>query len=136
MPKKVVFNDEQLKELKQLMDQNVRQTDIAKHFHVTDDTIRRICRENDLEIKMPHKCVCIICREVFYSNIKGAKVCKKEHHRKCVICGNDFIVNRTDVRETCSGECECLRKYGVKHAQGLPQAIEKRKETCLESLRG
>ena len=73
MPKKIVFSNEQLNELKSLIDQNMRQTDIAKHFNVTDDTIRRICRENDIEIKMPNKCVCIICGETFYSNIKGGK---------------------------------------------------------------
>lgn len=70
---KVIFTESQLAELKQMMDNGIRQTNIAKHFKVTDDTIRRICREAGFEIKMPYKCTCIICNEVFYSNIKNGK---------------------------------------------------------------
>ena len=44
MSSKVIFSQDQLSELKDLMDKGVRQIDIAKHFGVTDDTIRRICR--------------------------------------------------------------------------------------------
>lgn len=39
MPKKIVFNAEKLSELKSMMDQGIKQTDIAEHFKVTDDTI-------------------------------------------------------------------------------------------------
>ena len=92
MPKKIVFNNDQLSELKIMMNDGVRQTDIAKHFKVTDDTIRRICRENDIEVKMPYKCKCIICGNTFYSNVKRAKTCKKDHHSSCSICGKDFII--------------------------------------------
>lgn len=61
MPSKVIFTDNQINELKQLVESGTRQTDIAKHFDVTDDTIRKICRENDIQIRQPHKCVCVIC---------------------------------------------------------------------------
>lgn len=132
MGKKVVFNESQLEELKQMMNDGIRQTDIAKHFKVTDDTIRRICRENKIQIRMPHKCKCIICGDVFYSNIKGAKTCKKEHHRTCTICGKDFIVDRTDIRDTCPGKCTCLSKYGVDHASKVQQTTEKRISTTRE----
>lgn len=132
MGKKIVFTPEQLEELKSLMAQNMRQTDIAKHFGVTDDTIRRICRENELEIKMPYKCICIICGDVFYSNRPDAKTCKKEHHRTCVVCGKDFIVDRWDIRDTCSGRCTSLKHYGTEHPRNSETVKSKARQTCLE----
>lgn len=132
MPSKIVFSTEQLTELRTLIDSGMRQTDIAKHFNVTDDTIRRICREQGWKIRMPHKCTCILCGDVFYSNIKGAKTCKKEHHRNCVICGKDFIVDRTDIKDTCSRECTSFKKYGVKHHLQAVEVKQKRVQTNLE----
>lgn len=132
MGKKVMFNESQLEELKQMMNDGIRQTDIAKHFKVTDDTIRRICRENEIQVRMPHKCKCIICGDVFYSNIRGTKTCKKEHHRTCIICGKDFIVDRTDIRDTCSRKCTCLSRYDVDHASKVQQTTEKRIATVRE----
>lgn len=132
MPKKIIFNTEKLMELKSMVNQGVKQTDIAKHFKVTDDTIRKICKENDIQIRMPHKCTCIICGEIFYSNVKWAKTCNKEHHRTCVVCGKDFIVDRSDIRDTCKGECSSIKKFGVKHPQQSQEAKDKRRETCLE----
>lgn len=132
MPKKIVFSEEQIKELKTLMDNHVPQLQIAKHFHVTDDTIRKICRENNLEINMPHKCTCIICGDTFYSNIKGAKTCKKEHHRICEVCGKDFIVDRADIKTTCKGECASLKKYGSKHPASSKIVVYKRTATLKE----
>lgn len=132
MPKKITFTSEQLKELQDLMNQGMRQTDIAKHFKVTDDTIRRICKENGFEVRMPHKCVCAICGETFYSNKKDAKTCNKEHHRICVVCGKDFIVDRWDIRDTCPGQCTSIKKYGTNHHLQSKKVIAKRKETCLE----
>ena len=132
MPSKIIFSTEQLTELRTLIDSGMRQTDIAKHFNVTDDTIRRICREQGWEIRMPHKCTCILCGDVFYSNIKGAKTCKKEHHRNCVICGKDFVVDRTDIKDTCSRECTSLKKYGVRHYLQAEEVKQKRAQTNLE----
>lgn len=132
MGRKIVFNEQQLAELKGMLDQGVRQNDIAEHFHVTDDTVRRICRENELQIRMPHKCVCVICGDVFYSNIKSAKTCSKEHHRVCKVCGKDFIVDRYDIRETCSGECTSIDRYGVKHPQGREDVKAQRIQTLME----
>ena len=39
MPKKIVFTEEQIEELRDLVEQGVRQVEIAKHFSVTDDTV-------------------------------------------------------------------------------------------------
>lgn len=113
MPKKVVFNDDQLNDLKRMITEGVRQTDIAKHFDVTDDTIRRICKENNIDIKMPYICICQLCGDTFRSNIKNAKYCKKEHKRICKVCGKEFIVDTSDVRDTCSRKCTNLLKYGA-----------------------
>ena len=113
MPKKVVFNNDQLNDLKGMITEGVRQTDIAKHFDVTDDTIRRICRENDIVITQPYTCICQLCGDTFRSNIKNAKYCKKQHKRICKVCGKEFIVDTTEVRETCSRKCTNLLKYGA-----------------------
>jgi len=132
MGAKVVFNDDQLRELQELMNSGVKQTDIAKHFKVTDDTIRRICREHDLQVRMPHKCTCILCGDTFYSNVKGAKTCKKEHHRKCVVCGEDFIVNRDDIRDTCSPKCSSIYKFGTEHPLQSKKVRDKINATIAE----
>lgn len=132
MPKKITFTELQLAELKAMLDHGIKQTDIAKHFHVTDDTIRKICHENGFEIRMPHKCVCVICGDVFYSNIKGAKTCKKEHHWNCVVCGKDFIVDRSEIRDTCSLKCYSLQRYGVDHPAKSKKSIDKRQATVKE----
>ena len=113
MPKKVVFTNDQFIELKKMIDEGVRQTDIAKHFDVTDDTIRRICRENDIKITQPYTCICQLCGDTFRSNIKNAKYCKKQHKRICKVCGKEFIVDTSDVRDTCSRKCTNLLKYGT-----------------------
>ena len=113
MPRKVVFSEDKLIELKKMINEGVRQLDIAKHFNVTDDTIRRICRENDIEISQPYICVCRICGDTFRSNIKNAKYCKKQHKRICKVCGTEFIIDTSDVRETCSRKCTNLLKYGT-----------------------
>lgn len=155
MPRKVVFSEDKLIELKKMTDEGVRQLDIAKHFNVTADTIRRICRENDIEISQPYICVCHICGDTFRSNIKNAKYCKKQHKRICKVCGAEFIVDTSDVRETCSRKCTNLlkygtewpiqsviqknklihnlqSKYGVTNVSQLPDHSDKVKKTCLE----
>lgn len=129
MPKRIQFTKFQINELKDLMNQGFSQLQIADHFSVTDDTIRRICKENGIEVNMPYKCKCVICNEIFYSNIKGAKTCKKEHHRICEVCGKDFIVDRYDIRTTCKGECSSLLKYGTKHPASSEIVSSKMKET-------
>lgn len=129
MARKVVFSNDQLDKVRQMIDEGFRQSDIAKYFKVTDDTLRKICRENNILIHMPHKCVCVLCGETFFSNIKNAKVCNKEHHRKCKVCGNDFIVKRDDIRETCSLKCLSLDKYGVDHPGRAKEVVEARQST-------
>lgn len=132
MAKKIVFTADQISELKQLMEQGIRQSDIAKHFKVTDDTIRKICKENDLIVKMPHKCKCIICGDIFYSSVRNAKTCNKEHHSKCVVCGKDFIVSRTDIKDTCSRECTSIKNYGVIHPRKSEEVKNKSKQTLID----
>lgn len=132
MGQKIIFTKQQINELHSLIDQHMCQTDIATHFNVTDDTIRRVCREEGIEIKMPYKCKCVICGDEFYSNIKGAKTCKKEHHRICKVCGKDFIVDRSDIRNTCKGECTNIAKYGVASTNSLQSTKDKKVATNLE----
>lgn len=130
--KKKLFTEEQLEELKQMMEDGVRQTDIAEHFNMTADTLRKRCREAGLEIRMPHKRVCAICGETFYTNIPKAKTCKKEHHRICKVCGKDFIVDRDDIRDTCPGDCTAIDRYGTTNVHNRPEVAAKRKATMLK----
>ena len=154
MPNKIIFNNDQLLELKSLMNEGIRQTDIAKHFHVTDDTIRRICKENGISVTQPYVCTCKLCGQTFRSNIKSAKYCKKLHKRTCIICGEEFVVDVSNVKETCSRTCtnllkygtawpiqsasqqnnlrnNLLQKYGVVNVSQLSDHNEKVKQTCI-----
>ena len=130
MPRKIVFNEDRLNDLKRLIDEGVRQSDIAKHFDVTDDTIRRICKENNIDIKMPYICVCQLCGDTFRSNIKNAKYCKKEHKRICKVCGKEFIVDTSNIRETCSRKCTNLSKYGTE----WPIQSDSQKKKLIDNL--
>ena len=132
MPAKITFSQDQILELNNLITKGLKQSDIAKHFNVTDDTIRRICKENNIEIRMPHECICIICGDTFFSNVKGAKTCNKEHHKICSVCGQDFIVDRFNIRNTCSRECYSIEKYGVKHHLQNKAVVEKRIATLQD----
>ena len=132
MPKKIVFTEQQIEELRELVEQGVKQADIAKHFSVTDDTVRRLCKENGIDVKMPHRCVCIICGQEFRSNRKDAKTCNKDHYRNCVVCGAEFLVDRWNIKETCSIKCESQLKYGVDHYLQANEIKDKRKQTLQE----
>lgn len=155
MPKKVMFTAEQLQELKYMIDSGCTQTKIAKHFDVTDDTIRRICKENDITVLPPHICTCEICGKQFRSNLKTAKYCKDKHIRKCVVCGKEFEVDISNIQQTCSRRCTNLRKYGTEwptqsdsqkmklvsslqskygvcNVSQLPDHLSKSENTCLE----
>ena len=86
---------------------------------------------------------------------RGAKTCKKEHHRTCKVCGKDFIVDREDIRDTCKGECSNIvkwgyanphmspvvkqhkvegtrKRFGVDYASQSEEIKNKFKETCLQ----
>lgn len=132
MPSKIIFNAAQIEELRKLVSKGMRQEDVAKHFNVTADTIRRICKENNIQVKMPYQCTCVICGDKFYSNIRNAKTCSKEHKQICAICGKEFIVDRYNIRNTCSPKCYSLQKYGVEHPSSARENVEKRKLAIKE----
>ena len=154
MPKKIIFTDEQLNMLKLLIDSGRSQSHLAKYFKVTDDTIRRICKENAIQI-LPLIYTCEICGKQFRSNLKTAKYCKDTHIRKCVVCGKAFEVDTSNVQQTCSRRCTNLHKYGTEwptqsesqkmklvsslqskygicNVSQLPDHLSKSENTCLE----
>ena len=155
MPKKIIFTNEQLDMLKLLIDSGHSQSHLAKYFKVTDDTIRRICKENAIQILPPHICTCEICGKQFRSNLKTAKYCKDTHIRKCVVCGKAFEVDISNAQQTCSRRCTNLHKYGTEwptqsesqklklvsslqskygicNVSQLPDHLSKSENTCLE----
>ena len=130
MPKKITFSKNQLAELKNLIEQGHTQSEIASHFEVTADTIRKICRENHIDLSMKHLCKCVICGDEFYSQRKGQKTCNKDHYSKCVICGNEFKVDRFNIKQTCSAECTCMLNRGTLYPTQSSEVKEKIKSTC------
>lgn len=82
---------------------------------------------------------CKECGEWFIPNSSRQQFCKKDHYRPCPICGKPVLVKQfSDVVRTCSTECRKeltrrnnLAKYGVEDPANSPEAIEKRKQTCL-----
>lgn len=130
MPKKIIFSKNQLTELKNLIEQGHTQSEIASHFEVTADTIRKICRENQIDSSIEHLCKCVICGDEFYSRRKGQKTCNKDHYSKCVICGNEFKVDRFNIKQTCSAECTCMLNRGTLYPTQSSAVKEKIKSTC------
>ena len=86
--------------------------------------------------------VCKECGEVFIATNPAQKYCKKQHYRKCPICGKEYAVRRADLNDpvrACLGECSTklryrtnLEKYGTTDPGNRKEAIEKRRQTCLE----
>ena len=69
---------------------------------------------------------CVICGEHFEATYAQQKFCSKEHHRNCVACGHDFIVDTSDGRKaavrTCSTKCAAT----LSHAGGKDKKARRR----------
>lgn len=131
MPKKIVFTDDQVNAVKEMIERGIRQSDIAKHFHITDDTLRRICKENNIEVKKPYICVCELCGKSFRSNIKTAKYCNMDHRRKCIVCGKEFTLDTSNIRETCSRRCTNIYKFGTEWPSQSASVKKKKRNTLI-----
>lgn len=70
--------------------------------------------------------VCVICGEHFEATYAQQKFCSKEHHRNCVVCGHDFIVDTSNGRkaavQTCSAKCAAT----LSHAGGKDKEARRR----------
>lgn len=69
---------------------------------------------------------CVICGEHFEATYAQQKFCSKEHHRNCVVCGHDFIVDTSNGRKaavrTCSTKCAAT----LSHAGGKDKKARRR----------
>lgn len=69
---------------------------------------------------------CVICGEHFEATYAQQKFCSKEHHRNCVVCGHDFIVDTSNGRKaavrTCSAKCAAT----LSHAGGKDKKARRR----------
>lgn len=69
---------------------------------------------------------CVICGEHFEATYAQQKFCSKEHHRNCVACGHDFIVDTSNGRKaavrTCSTKCAAT----LSHAGGKDKKARRR----------
>lgn len=67
--------------------------------------------------------VCQECGDTFTAKSKSAKICNKQHYRKCVVCGKLFPVTPSQIysnTQTCSESCRVelvkktsLNRYGA-----------------------
>lgn len=69
---------------------------------------------------------CVICGKHFEATYAQQKFCSKEHHRNCVVCGHDFIVDTSNGRKaavrTCSAKCAAT----LSHAGGKDKKARRR----------
>lgn len=69
---------------------------------------------------------CVICGKHFEATYAQQKFCSKEHHRNCVVCGHDFIVDTSNGRKaavrTCSTKCAAT----LSHAGGKDKKARRR----------
>lgn len=79
---------------------------------------------------------CSICGEMFLPKTPSTKICNKEHHTHCPICGSDMIWNTTRPAEPCSRECKKLlrkqrnlEKYGCEHPMQNKDVQAKHRQT-------
>lgn len=93
------------------------------------------CRHQLLIQHMKLK-TCLICGEKFYPTSGISGICPKEHHAKCEICGEDFIIPRNNRNQTtCSKKCSAEKtrrfyqeKYGCDHPMQNPEVRKHHQE--------
>lgn len=129
MPKKFTVTEDQLVQIKCMLESGVPQYEIASQFGTTDTMIRKICKENNIETKSMRTYRCIVCGQEFKSTHKSI-ICKqcKETPAKCVICGKEFMRISPYTQQTCSPECR--GKYRAQSGIGK-QGAAKMKQTKL-----
>lgn len=131
MPKKRVFTSEQIDKIKEMIDSNCTQQEIAEYFSTTDTLIRKICRENGIELKRASKVyTCVVCGKEFLADHKSA-VCPecKDTPAVCVVCGKEFKRIFPYTQKTCSSKCRGI----YRKESGIAQQVgSKMKATKLE----
>lgn len=86
---------------------------------------------------------CKLCGKEFQPKHNRQAYCYDDHYFNCKICGKRVLINRkyyNDPHNVCdSKECisawrthKNIEKYGCKDPGNRPEALEKRKATCLE----
>ena len=88
------------------------------------------------------KRICKECGQEFIATNPAQVYCKRDHYRKCPICGKEYLVKRTNLPDpprACSKDCinkkrrqTNLELYGVEDSGNMASSREKRKKTCLE----
>ena len=86
--------------------------------------------------------ICKECGETFIPTNPSQVYCKKQHYRKCPICGKEYLVKRNclnDPPRACLGECSKelrritnLKRYGVEDSGNMKSSLDKRRKTCME----
>ena len=83
---------------------------------------------------------CELCGELFWPESRNQRCCKKDHFRKCPICGAPVRVKyKSDRFRCCSKECSLelkkrnnLEKWGVDNPAKSEIIKEKQAQTCME----
>lgn len=82
---------------------------------------------------------CKICGEMFEPEKNAQRICKKDHHTSCPVCGKDIIWNSTRPADPCSKECrkeatrkKNLEKYGVDHPMKCKEVQQHHKQAMLD----
>lgn len=90
------------------------------------------------------KRICKECGQEFEATNGMQQYCKREHRRKCVVCGKLFVVSNSmlssaTVRETCSRKCAAakrrqtnIEKYGGPAPMSSPAIQAKIRQTTVE----
>lgn len=131
MPKKIVFSNQQIDELKSMIANNRTQSEIAEYFNTTDTVIRNICHENNIMTRRSKKqYTCCVCYESFEADRKS-DICPqcKSTPSKCVICGKEFPKKHPYTQKTCSPKCRGI----YRKESGIAKSIgQKMRETKFE----
>ena len=82
---------------------------------------------------------CKICGELFLPEKPSSRICKKDHHIPCPICGKDMIWNSTSAPKPCSKKCrkeltrrKNLEKYGVEHPMQSAEVRKQHEEAMIK----
>ena len=80
--------------------------------------------------------ICKICGKEFTPKTNTSSICYRDHIFNCAVCGKEFIIPRyrlsePKLRSTCSKECN-QKLHSINNGGACPEAIEKRKQTCLD----
>ena len=106
MPKKIVFTDDQINDIRDLVESGATQIQIAEQFGTTDTVIRGVCKANGISTQSMRAYTCVVCGQEFRASHKSA-ICDtcRSTPAVCVICGKEFKRSYPYTQKTCSPEC-------------------------------